>query len=60
MAATKSYLVRHAHADWAADESRPLSESGLAAAETIAGLLYELEFEATALIRVLRVWAETA
>ena len=39
MAATKIYLVRHAHADWAADESRPLSESGLAAAETIAGLL---------------------
>jgi 2,3-bisphosphoglycerate-dependent phosphoglycerate mutase len=39
MATTKVYLVRHAHADWAADESRPLSESGGAAAETIAGLL---------------------
>jgi phosphohistidine phosphatase SixA len=36
MAATKIYLVRHAHADWAADESRPLSKSGLAAAERIA------------------------
>jgi 2,3-bisphosphoglycerate-dependent phosphoglycerate mutase len=39
MATTIVYLVRHAHADWAADESRPLSESGRAAAETIAALL---------------------
>ena len=39
MATTNVYLVRHAHAAWAADESRPLSESGRAAAVTIAGLL---------------------
>ena len=39
MATTKVYLVRHAHADWADDESRPLSESGRAAAERVAGLL---------------------
>jgi 2,3-bisphosphoglycerate-dependent phosphoglycerate mutase len=39
MATTKVYLVRHAHAAWAPDESRPLSESGRAAAVTIAGLL---------------------
>jgi 2,3-bisphosphoglycerate-dependent phosphoglycerate mutase len=39
MATTKVYLVRHAHADWAADESRPLSNAGRAAAETLAGLL---------------------
>jgi 2,3-bisphosphoglycerate-dependent phosphoglycerate mutase len=39
MATTKVYLVRHAHADWQPDEMRPLSESGRAAAQTIAGLL---------------------
>ena len=39
MATTKVYLVRHAHAAWSRDESRPLSESGRAAAVTIAGLL---------------------
>ena len=39
MATTKVYLVRHAHADWSPDESRPLSESGRVAAETLAGLL---------------------
>jgi 2,3-bisphosphoglycerate-dependent phosphoglycerate mutase len=39
MATTKVYLVRHAHAAWAPDESRSLSESGRAAAVTIAGLL---------------------
>jgi broad specificity phosphatase PhoE len=39
MVTTKVYLVRHAHADWAADESRPLSNAGRAAAETLAGLL---------------------
>ena len=39
MATTMLYLVRHAHADWQPDETRPLSESGRAAAQAIAGLL---------------------
>jgi 2,3-bisphosphoglycerate-dependent phosphoglycerate mutase len=39
MATTMLYLVRHAHADWQPDETRPLSESGRAAAQTIAELL---------------------
>jgi 2,3-bisphosphoglycerate-dependent phosphoglycerate mutase len=39
MATTMLYLVRHAHADWQPDETRPLSESGRATARTIAELL---------------------
>jgi 2,3-bisphosphoglycerate-dependent phosphoglycerate mutase len=39
MATTMLYLVRHAHADWTPDETRPLSESGRAAAQAVAGLL---------------------
>jgi 2,3-bisphosphoglycerate-dependent phosphoglycerate mutase len=39
MATTMLYLVRHAHADWQLDETRPLSESGRAAAHAMAGLL---------------------
>jgi len=42
MATTTLYLVRHAHADWQPDEARPLSESGRAAAQAIAGLLSPL------------------
>lgn len=33
------YLVRHAHAHWQPDDARPLSESGRAAAQDVAGLL---------------------
>jgi 2,3-bisphosphoglycerate-dependent phosphoglycerate mutase len=39
MATTMLYLVRHAHADWQPDETRPLSESGRAAAQAVARLL---------------------
>ena len=39
MATTMLYLVRHAHAVWQPDETRPLSASGRAAAQTISGLL---------------------
>jgi len=39
MATTMLYLVRHAHADWQPEETRPLSASGRAAAQAIAGLL---------------------
>ena len=39
MATTLLYLVRHAHADWTPDETRSLSQSGRAAAQTIAKLL---------------------
>ena len=33
------YLVRHAHAEWTADENRPLSGRGRAHAEQVAGVL---------------------
>ncbi len=36
MKRTIVYLVRHAHADWRADESRPLSSRGRASASAIA------------------------
>jgi len=36
---TSIYLVRHAHADWTPDESRPLSARGEADAERVADLL---------------------
>jgi 2,3-bisphosphoglycerate-dependent phosphoglycerate mutase len=39
VATTTIYFVRHAHADWQPDESRALSESGRAAAQSLAGLL---------------------
>ena len=42
MATTKLYLVRHAHADWQPDETRPLSDSGRTAARAIAWLLSAL------------------
>ncbi len=35
---TSIYLVRHAHADWTPDESRPLSTRGEASAERLADL----------------------
>jgi len=43
---TRLYLVRHAHADWQLDETRPLSESGRAAARTISELLSGLPIAA--------------
>jgi 2,3-bisphosphoglycerate-dependent phosphoglycerate mutase len=39
MATTMVYLVRHAHAVWQLDETRPLSEAGRAAAQTLSALL---------------------
>jgi 2,3-bisphosphoglycerate-dependent phosphoglycerate mutase len=39
VATTTIYLVRHAHADWQPDEARRLSESGRAAARSLADLL---------------------
>jgi 2,3-bisphosphoglycerate-dependent phosphoglycerate mutase len=39
MLSTTVYLVRHAHADWQDNESRGLSESGRAAARSLADLL---------------------
>ena len=36
---TTIYLVRHAHADWHRDDARPLSASGLEAAQAVATLL---------------------
>lgn len=36
---TTFYLVRHAHADWAPDENRPLSERGRADAARVADVL---------------------
>ena len=42
MEATTIYLVRHAHADWQDDESRPLSEAGRKAAHVVSTLLSAL------------------
>ena len=39
MARTTIYLIRHAHADWRQDESRPLSEAGISAAALVADRL---------------------
>jgi hypothetical protein len=87
MATTMLYLVRHTHADWQPDETRPLSEShaeqplvvathGNSMALILNGFdpsfgyefwrelsfpdVYELEFEASALIRVRRIWDKAA
>ena len=35
------YLVRHAHANWMPDESRPLSERGLSDAQRVADVLHQ-------------------
>lgn len=37
--ATTVYLVRHAHAHWTTDDTRPLSEAGTEAAKRLAALL---------------------
>ena len=39
------YLVRHAHADWSADENRPLSSAGLEGADRAADLLEEFPID---------------
>ena len=39
MAETTIYLIRHAHAEWREDESRPLSEAGITAAAIVADRL---------------------
>lgn len=46
MATTTIYLVRHAHADWQHDDARPLSRSGLEAAQVVAKLLSALPITA--------------
>jgi len=46
MGATTIYLVRHAHADWQDDESRPLSKAGLKAAQVVGSLLAALPITA--------------
>ena len=45
-ATTTIYLVRHAHTDWQPDEGRPLSTSGLDAAQRLATLLSPLPIAA--------------
>ena len=42
MTATTLLLVRHAHADWQPDETRPLSEVGRRDAARVAGVLSPL------------------
>lgn len=42
MTPTTFLLVRHAHAEWVADEMRPLSAKGAKDAETVAGILVPL------------------
>lgn len=43
---TTFYLVRHAHADWIPDESRPLSTKGLQDARRVANLLCQHPIDA--------------
>jgi 2,3-bisphosphoglycerate-dependent phosphoglycerate mutase len=43
---TEVYLVRHAHADWTPDESRPLSDRGLVEAQRVADGLGRLTLSA--------------
>ena len=44
--ATAIYLVRHAHAEWRADEDRPLSSDGRAAALRLAAAFEHITIEA--------------
>jgi 2,3-bisphosphoglycerate-dependent phosphoglycerate mutase len=46
MGITTAYLIRHAHSEWADDDERPLSHSGLAAADDLADLLSRLPIAA--------------
>jgi 2,3-bisphosphoglycerate-dependent phosphoglycerate mutase len=39
VALTTIHLVRHAHADWSADDNRPLSAAGMQAAQTLRQVL---------------------
>ena len=43
---TAIYLVRHAHAEWRADEDRPLSRDGRAAALRLAAAFEHITIEA--------------